>query len=160
MKDPIRYRFLTLLAAGLLILAACGDGTRTGNPKQFVLTIGAFEHPFRFEPATATVRASDFQEIALRLRNLSPTSQHNWVLVNGSDAVAKALLPFTPAANLPIDRIPEHYSTIVAATQLLVPGMELVVVFKAPIQPGSFTYLCTVPGHYQAGMKGTLTVTE
>ncbi|HEU5090712.1 MAG TPA: plastocyanin/azurin family copper-binding protein, partial [Roseiflexaceae bacterium] len=31
------------------------------------------------------------------------------------------------------------------------------VTFKAPA-PGTYTFLCTYPGHYAAGMKGTLTV--
>jgi uncharacterized cupredoxin-like copper-binding protein len=30
---------------------------------------------------------------------------------------------------------------------------------EAPAQSaGTYTYICTVPGHYAAGMKGTLTV--
>jgi plastocyanin len=28
----------------------------------------------------------------------------------------------------------------------------------ANLKPGTYTYFCTVPGHEQAGMKGTLTV--
>ena len=28
----------------------------------------------------------------------------------------------------------------------------------ANLKPGSYTFYCTVPGHEQAGMKGTLTV--
>lgn len=30
--------------------------------------------------------------------------------------------------------------------------------FKANLKPGTYTYFCEVPGHLQAGMKGTLTV--
>jgi len=30
--------------------------------------------------------------------------------------------------------------------------------FKADFTPGTYTYLCTIPGHAEAGMKGTLTV--
>ena len=29
---------------------------------------------------------------------------------------------------------------------------------KIDLKPGKYTFLCTVPGHAQAGMKGTLTV--
>jgi len=30
--------------------------------------------------------------------------------------------------------------------------------FSASFEPGTYTYICQVPGHLQAGMKGTLTV--
>jgi uncharacterized cupredoxin-like copper-binding protein len=42
-------------------------------------------------------------------------------------------------------------------TPLIQPGKtaRLVVTFK---RKGKFTYLCTVPGHAQAGMKGVFTV--
>ena len=43
------------------------------------------------------------------------------------------------------------------STPLIQPGKtaKLVVTFK---KKGKFPYLCTVPGHAQAGMKGTFTV--
>jgi uncharacterized cupredoxin-like copper-binding protein len=42
-------------------------------------------------------------------------------------------------------------------TALIKPGhsVRLVVPFK---KKGRFTYICTVPGHAAAGMKGTFTV--
>ena len=30
---------------------------------------------------------------------------------------------------------------------------------KVELKPGTYTYYCNIPGHEQAGMKGTLTVT-
>jgi uncharacterized cupredoxin-like copper-binding protein len=30
--------------------------------------------------------------------------------------------------------------------------------FKADLKPGTFSYVCTVPGHEEGGMKGELTV--
>jgi uncharacterized cupredoxin-like copper-binding protein len=40
-------------------------------------------------------------------------------------------------------------------TVLLKPGKT--VTLKVTLKAGKFTYLCTVPGHAAAGMKGTLT---
>lgn len=42
-------------------------------------------------------------------------------------------------------------------TQTIQPGTEDVITFT-PSKTGSFTYICTVPGHADRGMKGTLTV--
>ncbi|MEK6252249.1 MAG: plastocyanin/azurin family copper-binding protein [Actinomycetota bacterium] len=43
----------------------------------------------------------------------------------------------------------------VAATPIFSGGTKSVT---ATLKPGTYTFLCTVPGHADAGMKGTLTV--
>lgn len=38
------------------------------------------------------------------------------------------------------------------------PGGEKVITFTAPSNPGEYRLVCTVPGHEQLGMRGTLVV--
>ncbi len=38
------------------------------------------------------------------------------------------------------------------------PGQKVSVSFQAPGKPGTYSFVCTVPGHKEAGMVGTLTV--
>jgi azurin len=47
---------------------------------------------------------------------------------------------------------------VLAKTKLLGPGDSDSVTFSAPAAPGNYTYLCTFPEHYAAGMKGVMTV--
>jgi azurin len=82
---------------------------------------------------------------------------HNFVLlkagVNPQDVSTAA---FNARAT---DFIPaEMKDKILANTKLAGGGETVEVTFTAPTKPGKYDYLCTFPGHFAAGMKGTLTV--
>ena len=47
---------------------------------------------------------------------------------------------------------------LIAYTKLIGPGETAEVTFTAPAQPGDYLFVCTFPGHFAMGMKGTLTV--
>jgi azurin len=53
---------------------------------------------------------------------------------------------------------PSMKDQIIAHTGLAGPGETVEVSFAAPTKPGTYTYLCSFPGHYQVGMKGELIV--
>ena len=53
---------------------------------------------------------------------------------------------------------PSMKDQIIAHTDLAGPGETVEVTFAAPTKPGTYTYLCSFPGHYQVGMKGELIV--
>lgn len=53
---------------------------------------------------------------------------------------------------------PEMKDAVLAKTGLAGPGEMVETTFTVPKKPGSYPYLCTFPGHFQAGMRGTLEV--
>jgi azurin len=53
---------------------------------------------------------------------------------------------------------PDLKTQVIASSGLIGNGETTEMTFKAPAAPGSYPYLCTFPGHYAAGMKGSLIV--
>lgn len=82
---------------------------------------------------------------------------HNFVLLK---AGAKQI-DFANAAALAraTDFIPpDMKDQVLAATSLAGAGETVEVTFKVPTTPGTLPYLCTFPGHFAAGMRGTLVI--
>jgi azurin len=53
---------------------------------------------------------------------------------------------------------PETKDQVIAATALAGAGETVEVTFKVPNAAGKYPFLCTFPGHFQAGMRGDLIV--
>ena len=53
---------------------------------------------------------------------------------------------------------PAQKSKVIVATPLAGPNETVEVVFKVPATAGTYEFVCTFPGHYKLGMKGTLIV--
>jgi azurin len=53
---------------------------------------------------------------------------------------------------------PDRKSDIVAHTGLAGGGETVEVTFTVPDETGNYEFICTFPGHYRLGMKGTLVV--
>jgi plastocyanin len=67
----------------------------------------------------------------------------------------KVTIDFENPAALQHDVAIEKEGKIVAVSALIGEGKTSI---SANLAPGSYTFLCTVPGHAEAGMEGTLTV--
>jgi plastocyanin len=143
MNLKVRFWRLSLALAGAVILAACGGGGGGGGGGGSA-TISALD-TLKFDPATASIPTGG----QVTIKNTG-AQQHNWVLVSTdkADAVATAALAKGGDAT-GVDGVLAGGKLIAAA------GSETLTI---SVPAGSYTYLCTVAGHYQAGMKGTLTV--
>ena len=107
------------------------------------------------------ITAKPGQKITVKLTTVSKlpaqAMAHNFVLLKQSaDATAVAQASAKYADNEYIS--PEMKDQIIAYTDMAGGGETVEVTFTAPEKPGEYTYVCTFPGHFLAGMKGTLTV--
>jgi plastocyanin len=145
MNLKVRFGILSLALVGAVILSACGGGGGGGGGGS-ALSVTA-QDTLKFEPATLSAKAG--ADTTVTFKNAG-AQQHNWVLTSTADADKVA----TEAAAKAGDAT--GISGVLASGKLLAGGGNEEVKFTAPAA-GSYTYICTVPGHYQAGMKGTLT---
>ncbi len=107
------------------------------------------------------ISVSPGTEIELTLKTVSelPESQmaHNFVLLEKQADVDRFVTEsMQHKENGYID--PELTGQIIAETAMLGGGETDTITFTAPAEKGKYIYVCTFPGHYVAGMKGTLIV--
>jgi azurin len=120
---------------------------------------GNDEMKFNVEKLEAQVR----QQVELTFKNVGTMPKqsmgHNWCLLV-KDANSQELLEagFASASNDYVASDDEDQ--VIARTKILGPGETETITFTAPASPGSYEYICTFPGHFMAGMKGTLQITE
>ena len=73
-----------------------------------------------------------------------------------SAKAGKVTLDFTNSQPLTHDvAIEDSSGKTIGKTELIAEGSDSTAV---DLKPGEYTYYCTVPGHREAGMEGTLTV--
>jgi len=137
-------------AAALALAASTTACHRTAE-----LQIGTVGDSMAYDTSSFTVKAGQTVHLVLTNHAHSQAMKHNWVLVKpGTEAaVATAGMKVGEAGNY----VPVADADVLANTPLSQPGGQAEVTFTAPAA-GTYTYICTFPGHYQT-MHGTFTVT-
>jgi azurin len=105
------------------------------------------------------VRRGETLRIVLSVVSKFPkkTMAHNVVVLAKGASAAKVNAAAAKAREQ--DFIPpDHTSDIVAHTGLAGAGETVDVTFTVPDETGNHEFICTFPGHYRLGMKGTLVV--
>jgi uncharacterized cupredoxin-like copper-binding protein len=137
-----------------------GDGEAAGGGEASTdLTIANQGEQLLFDKDTlGPVPAGE--EVSLTLANDSVVNPHNWLLLNTSDeAEAEAFALEAETYPAEENHMPPDAELVMANTELLEAGAngEDTINFTVS-DAGEYIYVCTVPGHYAAGMHGVLTV--
>lgn len=137
-----RIVYLLVLVMVALFAAACGGGgggsDEPAAPPQERITVKA-EDSFKYDPASMTVPAG--ADVTITLENVGAL-EHSWLLTTTDIA---------PADVTEEDVINGGFTGNIAG------GETGRVTFTAP-EPGTYQFVCQIPGHAVGGMVGTFTV--
>lgn len=140
--------FALLLAA--LALVACGGGSDTTGEESAPAPETTQEAESEKEAAGGSAGAAsvDFEA--------DPSGSLAYTTSEATSKAGKVTVNFTNQSAVPHDvALEDEAGETVAETEVLAEGSDSTT---AELKPGKYTFFCTVPGHRQAGMEGTLTV--
>ena len=109
----------------------------------------------------ASIAAKPGEQLTVRLKVVGKMPKmamaHNFVLLTAAAnaaTFANAAVMASATGYIPAARKGE----VLASTALAGAGETVEVTFRAPTAPGTYTFLCSFPGHFAAGMRGTLVI--
>jgi uncharacterized cupredoxin-like copper-binding protein len=143
MNLKVRFWLLGLALASAVVLSACGSTGGGGGGGALNVTM---LDTLKFEPATLSATGGS---ASVNVKNTG-AQQHNFVVVKPEDETRVA----TEAAAKNGDAT--GIAGVLAGGKPVAGGGSETVTVNAPA--GAYSYICTIPGHFQAGMKGTLTL--
>lgn len=108
------------------------------------------------------IKASPGQKLVVELKNCGTPQanmEHNFILLKkGADPAEYATRAITAANEL--FQPHELDNKVIVSSCVVGPGETEEVAFNAPLEEGVYYYLCSFPGHFLIGMKGTLIVAK
>jgi len=141
--------FALLLAA--LALVACGGGSDTTGEESAAAPETTQEAESEKEAEGGTGGSAAAVDI-----EADPSGQLAFTSDEASAKAGKVTVNFTNTSPVPHDvRIESSGGEELGGTEVISESSESATV---DLKPGEYTYFCSIPGHRQAGMEGTLTV--
>lgn len=159
--------FLSSLASGLLSLvllstpvAPAAPAATQDKPASSVRTVEITGgDDMKYSVTTIPAKPGETLRIRLTSKGTLPkiAMAHNVVVLKaGAKQIdfANAAAMAAATGYIPADMKDQ----VLAATAMAGPGETVDVTIKMPTAPGTYPYLCTFPGHFAAGMRGTIVV--
>jgi azurin len=147
---------LFLVVAALPFAADARQKSAPGKVREVAIST---DDKMKYSLESIQARPGERLKVVLKNAGTMPKTVmgHNFVVLQkGTDAPAFVRAGLTSRDTDFIS--PVEKDKVIAATTMSGPGESVEVTFVAPTEPGTYEYVCTFPGHYASGMKGTLVV--
>lgn len=160
-RYPMKHFYIYLLAAAMTAGGSAQAAAQTAKPAgakaRTIELIGT--EKMKFDKEEIVAKPGETIRIVLKSVGTMPKTimAHNFVLLKPTADVVefnKAAFNARPTEFLP----PDKKGDIIAATGLAGGGETVEVTFKVPAKAGSYTFICSFPGHFAMGMRGKLIV--
>lgn len=145
MKNKSLYLVIVLSVVAILLVACGGASDSTSN--EFTVTVA---DEFSFDPDVLTVKAGETITVTL---NNTGAVEHNLNVLKPDAELDHLLEEIREGAGH--EHVDEELMTNMHDTE---PGHSETITFTAPSEPGEYHFICTTPGHADAGEVGTLQV--
>lgn len=140
--------FVLILAAFALVACGGGSDTTSDTTAETPTTQEEGGGEKEAEGGTAGAATVDFEA--------DPSGSLAYTSDKATAKAGKETVNFTNASAVPHDvAIEDEAGEQIAETEVIAEGSDSTT---AELEPGEYKFYCTVPGHRQAGMEGTLTV--
>ena len=149
---------LLMVLGAMISSAPLGSAEVGANPRVVKIRAGV-DNAMKYDVTSIPVAPGESIKVILTNHMTLPKEVmgHNWVLLAaGTDVAAFAAAAAPEPAN---GYIPAKMKDkVLAMIPVLGPNETGEVVFTAPTKPGDYPFLCSFPGHFLTGMKGTVVV--
>jgi plastocyanin len=150
MKKVVAFLVLALAASALV---ACGGGSSTTSSTPTSESSGAAAAGGEAETGGASEEEAGGSTLAFEA---DPGGGIAYTSDTASAKAGKVTVNFNNPQALEHDvAIEDSSGKTIGKTELVAEGSDSTTV---DLKPGTYTFYCTVPGHREAGMEGTLTV--
>lgn len=142
-KRCVRARTVVVIAAAAVLVAACGGDDDSGGggdgdgAAATLITVEGTE--FAFEPDAWVVAADT--DVTVTFEN-GGSIEHEWVVLTAGTEIGSEADFSASLIEASIDKIPAGTSESLTLN----------------LPPAEYQVICAIPGHFDAGMEGTLTV--
>jgi plastocyanin len=141
---------------GAIGLAACGGSSHTSATSSPASSAPAQSSTAPAQSSTAQASSSGQAQGALSIA-ADPSGQLKFTKTSLRAKAGKVTIQFTNDAPLAHNLTIQQGTSgaMIGATPTFTGGTRAVTV---TLKPGTYTFFCSVPGHRQGGMQGTLTI--